>query len=132
LNGPGAKQIEKPIRTVSKLSQEKLEQFSNFFEDKANVIMSSYKTDAKTQLPVLYLKNTKKALWEKFQETYPNGLKRTTFYHQLEGNRYQYREDMGGLCATCNTYGYEIFECLKDLIQKEISSIDAQVKLTKN
>jgi len=75
LNGPGAKQIEKPIRTVSKLSQEKLEQFSNFFEDKANVIMSSYKTDAKTQLPVLYLKNTKKALWEKFKEIYPNGLK---------------------------------------------------------
>lgn len=75
LNSPGTKQIEKPIRTVAKLSQEKLEQFSNFFEDKANVIMSSYKTDAKTQLPVLYLKNTKKALWEKFQKTYPNGLK---------------------------------------------------------
>ncbi len=129
MNGPGAKQIEKPIRTVSKLSQEKLEQFSNFFEDKANVIMSSYKTDAKTQLPVLYLKNTKKALWEKFKEIYPNGLKRTTFYRQLEGNRYQYREDMGGLCATCNTYGYEIFECLKDLIQKEISSTEFQVKL---
>ncbi|CAB4476987.1 unnamed protein product [Rhizophagus irregularis] len=51
LNGPGAKQIEKPIRTVAKLSQEKLEQFSIFFEDKANVIMSSYKSDAKTQLP---------------------------------------------------------------------------------
>ncbi|RGB34409.1 hypothetical protein C1646_760611 [Rhizophagus diaphanus] len=91
LNGPDAKQIEKPIRTVAKLSQEKLEQFSNFFEDKANIIMSSYKSDAKTQLPVLYLKNTKKALWEKFQETYPN-----------------------------------VFECLKNLIQKEINSIEIQ------
>ncbi|CAB4491079.1 unnamed protein product [Rhizophagus irregularis] len=50
LNGPGAKQIEKPIRTVAKLSQEKLEQFSIFFGDKANVIMSSYKSGAKTQL----------------------------------------------------------------------------------
>lgn len=128
MNGPGAKQIEKPIRMIAKLSQEKLEQFSNFFEDKANVIMSSYKTDAKTELPILYLKNTKKALWEKFQETYPNGLKRTTFYRQLEGNRYQYREDMGGLCATCNTYGYEIFGYLKGLIQKEISS-EFQVKV---
>ncbi|GBB96565.1 hypothetical protein RclHR1_27850001 [Rhizophagus clarus] len=66
LNGLGAKQIEKPIRTVAKLSQEKLEQFNNFFEDKANVIMSSYKSDAKTQLPVFYFKNTKKALWKKF------------------------------------------------------------------
>ena len=65
-----------------------MEQFSNFFEDKANVIMLSYKTDAKTQLPVFYLKNTKKALWEKFQETYSNSLKQTTFYCQLEGNRY--------------------------------------------
>ncbi|POG59535.1 hypothetical protein GLOIN_2v1884984, partial [Rhizophagus irregularis DAOM 181602=DAOM 197198] len=126
LNGPGAKQIEKPIRTVAKLSQEKLEQFSIFFEDKANVIMSSYKSDAKTQLPVLYLKNTKKALWEKFQETYPNGLKRTTFYCQLEGNRYQYREDMGGLCAICNTYGYEVFGYLKNLIQKEVSLMEIQ------
>ena len=101
-----------------------MKQFSNFFEDKANVIMSSYKTDAKTQLPVLYLKNTKKALWEKFQKTYPNGLKRTTFYRQLEGNHYQYREDMSRLYVTCNTYGYEIFECLKNLIQKEINIIE--------
>ncbi|GBC02272.1 hypothetical protein RclHR1_04530014 [Rhizophagus clarus] len=44
----------------------------------------------------------------------------------LEGNRYQYREDMGGLCATCNTYGYEVFGCLKNLIQKEINSIEIQ------
>ena len=85
LNGPGAKQIEKPVKIATRLSQEKLEQFSNFFEDKANVIISSYKTDAKTQLPVLYLKNTKKALWEKFQETYPNGLKRTTFIVNWKG-----------------------------------------------
>ena len=80
----------------------------------------------------MYLKNTKKTFWKKFQETYPNGLKRTTFYCQLKGNRYQYREDMRGLCAICNTYRYEVFECLKNLIQKEINSIKLQVKLDKN
>lgn len=36
---------------------------------------------------------------------------------------------MGGLCAICNTYGYETFGYLKDLIQKEISSTEFQVKL---
>ena len=94
--------------------------------------MFSYKTDAKTQLPVLYLKNTKKMFWKKFQEIYPNGLKRTTFYCQLEGNCYQYREDIRGFCAICNTYKYEVFECLKNPIQKEINSIKLQVKLDKN
>ena len=36
---------------------------------------------------------------------------------------------MGELCVTCNTYGYEIFGCLKNLIQKEIRLIEFQVKL---
>ncbi|PKC56718.1 hypothetical protein RhiirA1_401925 [Rhizophagus irregularis] len=27
---------------------------------------------------------------------------------------------MEGFCATCNTYGYEVFEYLKNLIQKKI------------
>ncbi|CAG8581511.1 15603_t:CDS:2 [Rhizophagus irregularis] len=34
--------------------------------------MSSYKADAITQKPVLYLKNAKQELWEKFHEKYPN------------------------------------------------------------
>lgn len=40
--------------------------------------MSSYKADAITQKPVLYLKNAKQELWEKFHEKYPNpnGVKR--------------------------------------------------------
>ncbi|GES91499.1 hypothetical protein GLOIN_2v1884984 [Rhizophagus clarus] len=79
LNGPGAKQIEKPIRIVAKLSQEKLKQFSNFFEDKANVIMSSYKSDAKTQLPVLYLKNTKKSTLEKISRNISKWYKKNDF-----------------------------------------------------
>ncbi|PKB95678.1 hypothetical protein RhiirA5_436262 [Rhizophagus irregularis] len=59
-------------------------------------------------------------------KTYPNGIKRMTFYCQLEGNHYQYREDMEGFCATYNTYGYEVFKYLKNLIQKKINSIEIQ------
>ncbi|GBC03511.1 hypothetical protein RclHR1_05170001 [Rhizophagus clarus] len=33
---------------------------------------------------------------------------------------------MRGLCATCNIYGYKVFGCLKNLIQKEINSIEIQ------
>jgi hypothetical protein len=47
--------------------------------------MSSYKTDSQTENPVVYLKNTKNILWEKFKDTFPNGIKHTTFYAQLIG-----------------------------------------------
>ncbi|RHZ48652.1 hypothetical protein Glove_543g12 [Diversispora epigaea] len=94
--------------------------------DKANVIMSSYKTDAKTGQPVFYLKNTKNILWEKFKESFPNGLKRTTFYTKLMGHQYVYREDLGGLCATCSTYGYETFEDIVNLIKEKIKNIELQ------
>ena len=62
INGPNASQIQKPIITKDKLGQEKKENLDQFFSDKANVIMSSYKTDTITQEPVHYLKNTKQAL----------------------------------------------------------------------
>ncbi len=41
--------------------------------------MSSYKTDSKTELPVLYLQDTKESLQKKFSESYPNSMQRTTF-----------------------------------------------------
>ena len=91
--------------------------------------MSSYKTDAKTNQPVLYLKNTKSALWEKFNHTYPNGIKRSTFYTKLMGNQYVYREDLGGLCSTCSTYGYETFEDIMNLIKEKINNMGLQVLL---
>jgi hypothetical protein len=91
--------------------------------------MSSYKTDAKTGQPVVYLKNTKNVLWEKFKETFPNGIKRTTFYTQLMGNQYIYREDLGGLCSTCSTYGYETFEDITNLIKEKINNAELQVKI---
>lgn len=58
--------------------------------DKANVIMSSYKTDSVTNEPVYYLKNSKNMLWNKFHEEYPDGMHRTSFYTRLEGNKYIY------------------------------------------
>ncbi|CAG8780753.1 20581_t:CDS:2, partial [Racocetra persica] len=51
----------------------------------ANVVMSFYKTDSATGLPIHYLKDSKEALWERFYEEYPDGAKRTTFYKYLEG-----------------------------------------------
>jgi len=89
--------------------------------------MSSYKTDTATQEPVHYLKNTKTELWEKFQENYPNGVKRTTFYKYLQGNRFIYRENLGGLCSICNTYGYETFDELTKFIQHHVSNLHIQV-----
>jgi hypothetical protein len=76
--------------------------------------MSSYKTDTITQEPVHYLKNTKQELWEKFHEKYPSGVKRTTFYKHLQGNKYIYRENLGGLELT-------------KLIQNHISNLHIQV-----
>ena len=93
--------------------------------------MSSYKTDAKTGQPVVYLQNTKNALWEKFKYSFPNGVKRTTFYAKLMGNQYVYREDLGGLCSTCSTYGYETFEDILNLIRK-INNMELQVYLINN
>ena len=55
--------MEKPKIIPEQLSSEKKEQFENFFQNKANVIMSSYKTNS-IGLPVYYLKNSKKVLWE--------------------------------------------------------------------
>ncbi|UZO13203.1 uncharacterized protein OCT59_004708 [Rhizophagus irregularis] len=71
--------------------------------------MSSYKTDAKSGKPIKYLQDTKKALWERFAEEYPNGMRHTSFMTCLEGGQYVYRENLGGLCSTCNDCDYLVF-----------------------
>ena len=68
------------------MSEVKEKQFELFFADKANVNMSSYKVDAKTQLPVLYLKDQKNTLWEKFAAVYPDGMKHTSFMACLQNS----------------------------------------------
>ena len=52
--------------------------------------MSSYRVDPKTNLPLLYLKDNKKALWQKFEGTYSDGIQRTSFMARLAGGRYVY------------------------------------------
>ena len=56
--------------------------------DKDNVTMSSYKIDTKTNLPVLYLQDNKQELWKKFEATYPDGIKRTSFMGRLTNGPY--------------------------------------------
>ena len=75
LHGSGAERIEKPVFTRITIFQEKLDQLQQFLDDKNNVIMSSYKTETKTGLPVKYLKNIKETLWEKFSYQFPDGIK---------------------------------------------------------
>ncbi|RIB02546.1 hypothetical protein C2G38_2227536 [Gigaspora rosea] len=77
--GPGGHQWEKPIIRHEKMDPKKKELLEKFFQDKVVVIMSSYKTDNSTNQPVHYLKNTKQVLWNKFHETFPDSVKRTSF-----------------------------------------------------
>ncbi|CAG8801037.1 18215_t:CDS:2, partial [Gigaspora rosea] len=84
----------KPVIRHEKMSSEKNAQFQSFLMDKANVIMSSYKTDTITNELVYCLKNSKDVLWNKFHEEYPNGMCRTSFYTRLEENKYIYQEDL--------------------------------------
>ncbi|CAG8551366.1 2642_t:CDS:2, partial [Scutellospora calospora] len=82
--GHGALPLVKPIIHRAKLTKEQLNQFELFFADKANVNMSSYRTEISTGLPILYLQNHKKALWEKFHEKYLNGMQCTSFMTHLQ------------------------------------------------
>ncbi|PKY37420.1 hypothetical protein RhiirA4_450272 [Rhizophagus irregularis] len=61
-NSPGCIILEKPIRKVKRITPKQQRQFDSFFQDKVHVIMNSYKTNAKTGKPVIYLKNTKNIL----------------------------------------------------------------------
>ena len=83
--------------------------------------MSSYAVDKKMGLPLLYLKDNKQTLWEKFEATYPDGIKRTSFMARLANGRYVYRQDLGGLCGICNDYGYEVFDSLIELVETNIT-----------
>ncbi|CAG8704179.1 11898_t:CDS:2, partial [Acaulospora morrowiae] len=91
--------------------------------------MSSYKVDTKTGLPVLYLKENKTSLWKKFLETYPNGMKRTSFMARLENSRFVYRDDLGELCAICNEYEFGTFEDMVELVKEKIGNKDIQHQL---
>ncbi|RHZ76132.1 hypothetical protein Glove_203g37 [Diversispora epigaea] len=120
INGPGCSPITKPIITCLRVSKIQDQQFEAFFFDKNNVSISSYIVDKKTSLPLLYLKDNKQTLWERFEAIYPDGIKRTSFMARLTGGRYVYKQDLGGLCNICNDYGYEVFDLLIELIETNI------------
>jgi hypothetical protein len=94
----------------------------DFLLDKSNVSMSSHKTDSKTGLPIYYLQDHKSALWQKYSELYPDGMRRTAFMTRLEGGQFLYRDNLGGLCSTCNEYGYEVFSEITKLIENCIEN----------
>ncbi|RHZ55139.1 hypothetical protein Glove_420g6 [Diversispora epigaea] len=121
LYGVGGKAFKKPIITHENFPEEIQQQLNAFLLDKANVVMSSYKTDPVTGEPVHYLKHTKEALWKKYHDQYSNGMQRTSFFTRLQGKKYVYREDLGGLCQTCQKYGYEIFSDLSQYIEKHVN-----------
>ncbi|CAG8546303.1 11212_t:CDS:2, partial [Scutellospora calospora] len=81
---------------IMPFNKDQLEALDAFLIDKAHVVISSYKTDTATNEP------------------------RASFFKKLEGNKYTYCEDLGGLCHTCQQYGYEIFSDLTDFIDKYI------------
>ena len=91
--------------------------------------MSSYHIDKKTQLPVLYLKDQKNVLWEKFSATYPDGMKWTSFMARLQNRRFKYCDDLRGLCSICNDYAYQPFEDLIKLVSS--NNINKKIKVNK-
>jgi hypothetical protein len=62
--------------------------------------------------------------------TYPDGMKRTSFIACLQNSRFKYREDLGGLCLTCNDYGYQPFKNLIELITVNIFNKNQKVSIT--
>ena len=91
-----------------------------FLLDKNIATPSSYKVDAATGLPIMYLKDTKESLWRQFLELHPNGMKRTAFMARLENSRFIYRDDLGGLCLICNEYGFGVFEDMVTIVREKI------------
>lgn len=110
------------------IPQEYEDQFEWFMSSKENVNLSSYKIDTKTGLPLKYLSDQKEALWEKFHKLYPEGMKRTAFLKRLQNGPFVYQEDLGGLCSTCSTYGYDVFKDLENLIIQNIKDQELQVR----
>lgn len=120
MNGFGTPPLEKPKFHRLKFKSEQIDQFDRFFMRKDIVNMSSYRNHSKSGLPIMYLQDHKQALWEKFSEEYPNGMRRSAFMSRLQGSRFVYQDDLGGLCSECNECGYEIFASINAIITTHI------------
>ncbi|RHZ85190.1 hypothetical protein Glove_70g69 [Diversispora epigaea] len=126
INGPGCLAIFKPPMKRKIMPQKHEDQFEWFMSSKENINLSSYKIHTKTELPLKYLSNQKETLWEKFHKSFPNGMKRTAFLNRLRNGSFVYQENLGGLCSTCSTYRYDVFEDLSNLIIQNITDREFQ------
>ena len=43
-------------------------------------------------------------------------MRRTAFMTRLQGSRFVYQNDLGGLCSECNECGYEVFASINTII----------------
>jgi hypothetical protein len=75
----------------------------------------------------MYLQDHKQALWEKFSEEYPNGMHRTAFMTRLQGSRFVYQDNLGGLCSECNECGYESFASINTIIDTHVEDESPKV-----
>ena len=55
-------------------------------------------------------------------------MRRTSFMTYLEGGQYVYRENLGGLCSTCNDCGYMVFGDIGVMISAHITDEFLKVK----
>ncbi|CAG8759178.1 7790_t:CDS:1, partial [Acaulospora morrowiae] len=64
-----------------------------------NVSQSSYQTDPKSDLPIVYLQDQKNVLWTKFENTYFDEIRKTSFItHLANTTQLRYHDDLGGFC----------------------------------
>ena len=75
----------------------------------------------------MYLQDYNQALWEKFSEEYPNGMRYTAFMTRLQGSRFVHQDNLGGLCSECNECGYEIFVSINTIIAAHIEDESLKV-----
>ncbi|UZO26951.1 uncharacterized protein OCT59_019161 [Rhizophagus irregularis] len=59
-------------------------------------------------------------------------MKRSAFLERLRNGPFVYQEDLGGLCSTCSTYGYDVFKDLANLIIQNIENQELQTRLLKS
>ena len=83
--------------------------------------MSSYRSHSKSGLP----------LWKKFSEEYPNGLRHIAFMTRLQGSRFVYQDDLGGLCSECNECEYEVFASINTIITAYLENESLKVLYSK-
>ncbi|RIB09351.1 hypothetical protein C2G38_2209182 [Gigaspora rosea] len=48
---------------------------------------------------------------------------------RLQGGKYIFKDNLGGICSTCNELGYEVFEEIEQLLKLHISNVNLQFPL---